>query len=108
MMHDADKSKEQLLAELTTLRRQYAELEAAAREQQRTAEALRESAAHYQLLAENVSDVMWIRDMQLRPLYISPSVTQLRGYSVEEAMAQTIFEALTPASREIAQHWRMP
>jgi PAS domain S-box-containing protein len=103
MMHNADKSKEQLLAELTALRQRYAELDAAAREYQRTAEALRESEAHYRLLAENVSDVIWVRDMRLRPLYISPSVTRLRGYSIEEAMAQTIFEALTPASREVAQ-----
>jgi PAS domain S-box-containing protein len=103
LMHGADKSKEQLLSELTASRQQSAELAATVRQQQETIEALRESEAHYRLLAEHMTDVIWVRDMQLRPLYISPSVTQLRGYSVEEAMTQTVCEALTPASREVAQ-----
>ena len=64
--------------------------------------ALRESERHYRLLAENVSDVIWIIDMNLQLTYISPSVSRLRGYDVEEAMAQTMEERLTPASFEVA------
>jgi PAS domain S-box-containing protein len=41
-------------------------------------------------------------DMNLRVTYVSPSVERLRGYSVQEVMAQRIEEVLTPASYEIA------
>ncbi len=65
-------------------------------------EALRESEKRYRLLAENVTDIIWTRDMNLQPTYISPSVTRIRGYSVEEAIAQMPEQILTPASLEVA------
>jgi PAS domain S-box-containing protein len=60
-----------------------------------------ESERKYRLLADNVSDVIWTMDLNLRYTYISPSVMRLRGYSAEEAMAQTLDEVLTPKSLEI-------
>ena len=65
---------------------------------------LQESEKRYRLLAENVSDVIWTMDMNQQLTYITPSVTRLRGYSVEEAMAQTLEEYLTPASLEVTQN----
>jgi len=64
-------------------------------------EALRENERRYRLLAENVTDIIWTVDMDLRYTYISPSVTRLQGYSVEEAMALSVDETLTPASMEV-------
>jgi diguanylate cyclase (GGDEF)-like protein/PAS domain S-box-containing protein len=65
-------------------------------------EAVRESEKRYRLLADNASDIIWTMDMSLHLTYESPSVTRIRGYSPEEAMAQTIEETLTPASLEVA------
>jgi len=63
--------------------------------------ALRDSERNYRLLAENVHDIIWTTDMNFKFTYINPSVTRVRGYSVEEAMAQTLEERLTPASLEV-------
>lgn len=71
-------------------------------EKRRTEESLRESEKRYRLLADNATDVIWTRDMNLRVTYVSPSIKALRGYSVEEVMAQTLEENMTPASAKLA------
>jgi len=68
----------------------------------RAQEQLRESEQRYRLLAENVTDVIWTMDLDLRYTYVSPSVNLLRGYSSDEAMAHTLEETLAPASVETA------
>lgn len=60
--------------------------------------ALLASERRYRLLAENVKDVIWTCDMRMALTYISPSVELQRGFSVEEAMSQSIAEVFTPAS----------
>ena len=65
-------------------------------------EELRESEERYRLLAENVTDVIWTMDMDMRFTYTSPSITHQRGYSVEEAMAQSLVDNLCPDSLEVA------
>jgi PAS domain S-box-containing protein len=65
-------------------------------------EELRDSEKRYRLIAENVSDVIWMLDMELRYTYISPSVKELRGYPPEELVGKNIKESLTESSLEIA------
>ncbi|SDC00225.1 PAS domain S-box protein [Williamwhitmania taraxaci] len=53
----------------------------------------------YRLLAENSSDVIWRMDAATQKItYVSPSVFKLRGYTPEEAMAQTLEESMDKES----------
>ena len=65
--------------------------------------ALRDSEQKYRLLAENVSDMIWMMDIyQQRLTYVSPSVKKMRGYSPKEVMEQSLDEILTPESYQRA------
>ncbi len=67
--------------------------------------ALKQNEEKYRFITENTSDVIWILNLEDYKLtYISPSIMQLRGYTVEEAMAQTIDKSMPLSSWEIVQN----
>jgi PAS domain S-box-containing protein len=62
-------------------------------------ERLAASERRYRLLADHVHDVIWVLDLATaRYSYVSPSIQQLRGLTVEEALAEPIEQSLTPES----------
>jgi diguanylate cyclase (GGDEF)-like protein/PAS domain S-box-containing protein len=62
---------------------------------------LRASEARYRLLAKNAADVIWILDLSGHYTYMSPSVERLRGFTVEEALHQSIEDSFTPDSSQL-------
>ncbi len=62
-------------------------------------QALKESEEKYRIIAENTKDNIWkINLSTFRFSYISPSVFAMRGFTVEEAIKQSIEESLIPDS----------
>ncbi|MBF0458827.1 MAG: diguanylate cyclase [Nitrospirae bacterium] len=60
---------------------------------------IRESEERFRLIAGSVSDVIWTLDASMTHFtYVSPSIAALRGFTVDEAVNETLKEALTPTS----------
>jgi diguanylate cyclase (GGDEF)-like protein/PAS domain S-box-containing protein len=59
---------------------------------------LRKSEERSRLLAENAWDVIWTMAMDTTITYVSPAVERVRGLTVEEAMSESLADALTPES----------
>ena len=68
--------------------------------QQKTINALRESEAKYRFITENMDDTVWLLDLDLKTKYLSPSITRYTGYSLEETKTLSLFDILTPESKD--------
>lgn len=105
-MSNLDKSKEELLAEIETLKKEKDALRAMYEKEinyLKKAEKFHiQNEKKYKLLAENIIDVIWVLDVATQKLsYVSPSVINLTGFTPEEAMTATITDALVTESAEM-------
>jgi len=124
-MRDQDKTRDQLAAELAEERRRVSELEAVlgrtklAQEkllkthdelheelaEETTArirfqEALASSERFHRTLVETSKDIIWTVGLDLKYTYVSPSVYEVLGFTVDEIMSTDPLDGLTPSSRE--------
>ena len=97
-MADQSKTIQALTAENTALKERIRKLEATYEGLKSTQETLQENAARYRFLANKMTDVVWIQDLNLRTVYVSPSVEKMLGFTPEERVLQDVTEQLTPAS----------
>jgi diguanylate cyclase (GGDEF)-like protein/PAS domain S-box-containing protein len=81
---------------------QSARLASIAIERNLAEERLKESAAHYRLLTEDVADVVWKQDSEHRYTYISPADERLRGYRADEVIGRHFFDFLTSEGVAVA------
>jgi PAS domain S-box-containing protein len=86
-MTDEGKTRDDLIAELGALRLRTETLQ---------------RDAMFRSLVESASDIIWTVDMNLRFTYVSPSVTRMFGYTIEEVMSSDAMKTLAPASRDLA------
>jgi PAS domain S-box-containing protein len=64
-------------------------------------EALRESEKKYKLLVDKLPDLVFVLNMELKTIYVTPSVQTLFGFTQEERMLQTVDQQMTPESLEL-------
>jgi len=120
-MGDETRTREELLAELGDLRGKVEALESRLRQtsgpcaasttdkdvlrteigkRTRAEKELDDAERLYRTLVETARDIIWTVDLSLRYTYVSPSVKEVLGYSVEEIMSLTPLDSLTPESRQ--------
>jgi diguanylate cyclase (GGDEF)-like protein/PAS domain S-box-containing protein len=68
-------------------------------------EALRLSEERHRFLAENARDTVWTMEPDGTISYVSPSIEVVRGFTPEEAMAQTLDQIHPPESLARATAW---
>lgn len=104
MTRDMPDQTQQLQKEISLLKRTIRKLEKADSEKRRARKALLESEKKYRFITEKMTDIVWIQDMQLRTVYVSPSIMPSLGFTPEERIAQDVSEQLTPSSLSLAFH----
>jgi two-component system NtrC family sensor kinase len=67
-------------------------------ERTRAEAALREAEARYSLVSDNIVDVIWTTDLDLRITYVSPSVIRFTGFAPEEMLRLPLERLFTAAS----------
>lgn len=75
---------------------QFAGLTSIAIERSKAAEIIRASVAHYRLLTEGVTDVVWKLGADFCFTYMSPADERMRGFPASEVIGHHVFELFTP------------
>lgn len=99
-MIGTDTNKDDLIKKLETLQHRVTELEELESKHKQAESVMPNNQTIYNLLAENTTDLIWKVnvDSPNRLNYISPSITNLLGYTVEEAMSTTMEGVFTTES----------
>ena len=59
---------------------------------------LQKSERQYRLITERMTDIVWVVNMDLKVVYVTPSVQTVLGFTQEEIKNQALEEKLTPHS----------
>jgi PAS domain S-box-containing protein len=99
-MREEDKSKEQLIEELSALRRQVARLEASDREMGRNREGLREDAARLQAILDTTVDGMITIDEERIVQSFNRAAERIFGYAASEVIGRNVNMLMPSPYRE--------
>ncbi len=101
-MKDKEKTREQLIRELTELRQQAAEWETGETGSERVQTVLHSGGIHLPSLIQSIPDIIYKLDIEGNIIYVSDAVRGY-GYSPEELVGTPVLELVHPEDREKAQ-----
>jgi len=99
-MGDKQKTKAQLIDELSALRKRLAELEASEADLRLADRRIRESERQFRRLVESAWEVVVLTGVNGEIVYASDAVTRVMGYSVDEHVGSSIFDLIHEADLE--------
>jgi PAS domain S-box-containing protein len=80
------------------------QLEEALQSARHSEAAARESLARYRIVAENLTDIVWTLDQDLKATFVTPSVQAHLGYAIGEVIGLAFPDTLTRSSRVKLDH----
>ena len=98
--NDAQRSREELLSELTSLRRQYVSLKILEYEHDRALAALRESEERYRQIVETATDIIYRITPRGYFTYANPVAVRIIGYSLTEIIGRNYLDLVQPEFRK--------
>ncbi|MBL7209393.1 MAG: PAS domain S-box protein [Dehalococcoidia bacterium] len=101
MKTEENKTKEQLIEELASLRQRVTELEASETQRKQAEQALQESEQTFRDLVENSPDGLIIADENVVHLYANKRAAEITGYSVDELVGMSGWELTRPDEVEM-------
>lgn len=103
-MSDETKTREQLLAELSALRQQYALLEAT-RTQQQLINALHESEKRYNHLLEHSQGLIYLHDLHGTILLVNPATARVLHYDAQTLIGKNLRDLLAPSVQHLFESY---
>ena len=100
-MHDASKTKAQLVSEVKGLRRRIADLEALETESEKAAKVLRESEKFFRTFMDNNPAVMYLKNIEGRHIYGNQALFKYFNFTLDSFIGTTNYD-IFPS--EIADH----
>jgi PAS domain S-box-containing protein len=80
------------------LKKRIQELEQVESENKRLDAALKECEEKFRLIVENTAETISVLDMNMGFVYVSPTILNLRGFTVKEVINQPLEQIMTPES----------
>lgn len=100
-MNDNSKTKQQLINDLATMRRQVAHLEELEASRQQRDDALRSSEKRYHKITQCIPDLIWTMDLSGRFTYANSAVERTHGWTVDEFLNLTLQDLVSPPQAAI-------
>jgi PAS domain S-box-containing protein len=97
-MFTARQTAKELTSTYESLLEKYRELQEEAQKLKLAELKVKESDERYRLIANNVNDIIWTMDTELKIQFVSPAVESITGYKEDETRSMRLQDVLTETS----------